>query len=429
MNEQSDVRFEEALTRYLDVVRASRGDALRDAGRVVVIRDLTGRLRLAVEKLPENLDALFARLREAAGPFFGEGILEKGSMFAPDAVFDSQDLVEKGDEIFLLERVVTGAEFGRGLLPVSQIPRATLYGIKGGVGRSTALCVWARHLASLGERVLVVDLDLESPGVSSLLLPPDARPDFGIVDWLVEDAVGNADDTLVRLMVSPSRPLTQKTSGKGEILVAPCGGARGEGYMAKLSRAYVDISRDGRVVSFAERLARMLGDLEAEHKPTVVLLDSRAGLHDIAGFATTRLDAMTFLFAVGTRQTWDAYRILLSHWAARPAIAEAIRLNLRVVAAQIPEIGREEYLERLEQDAYDTFSDTLYEEAAADDSEAFNFDISSENAPHHPLKIAWGREFQDWDPAKDAVDENQLRGAFGDFVDGATDLVLGGRES
>jgi hypothetical protein len=426
MTEPMTVRFEEALARYLGVVRTFRDDVLRDAGSVVVVRDLMGRLRLAMDRCPANLDAFFESLRDAAGPFFGEGVLEKDSMIAPKAVFESPDLVDSGGRVWLLERVVTGAEFGRGPLPSLETPRATLYGIKGGVGRSTALCVWARHLAALGERVLVIDLDLESPGVSSLLLPADARPDFGIVDWLVEDAVGNADEQLVRLMVSPNSPLAQGTGG--DILVAPCGGTRGEDYMAKLSRAYVDIPRDGHVVSFAERLASMICALETEHRPTVVLLDSRAGLHDLAGIATTRLDAMTFLFAVGGRQTWDAYGVLLRKWASWPAIARAIRLNLHVVAAQIPEIGRQEYLERLEQDAYDAFSDTFYEEAAADDSEAFNFDISSDDAPHYPLRIHWGREFQDWDPAAGAVSDEQIRASFGEFVDRATALVLDGRE-
>src|SRR5947209_5454484 len=54
-----------------------------------------------------------------------------------------------------------------------------------------------------GKQVLALDLDLESPGLSGLLMPPDRLADFGVVDWLVEDAVGQSDD-LLRRMISVS---------------------------------------------------------------------------------------------------------------------------------------------------------------------------------------------------------------------------------
>ena len=44
----------------------------------------------------------------------------------------------------------------------SRVPRVVFYSIKGGVGRSTALAACAWSLAVSGQRVLVLDLDLES---------------------------------------------------------------------------------------------------------------------------------------------------------------------------------------------------------------------------------------------------------------------------
>ena len=58
------------------------------------------------------------------------------------------------------------------------------YSVKGGVGRSTALAVAAWHFAQLGKKVMVVDMDLESPGLSSSLLPKDYQPDYGILYYL-----------------------------------------------------------------------------------------------------------------------------------------------------------------------------------------------------------------------------------------------------
>ena len=82
----------------------------------------------------------------------------------------------------------------------NNLPTIAFFGAKGGVGRSTALSVVARRLAEKGERVMVLDLDLESPGVSSLLLPLEARTRFGVVDWLVESGVGQADGDLLLAM-------------------------------------------------------------------------------------------------------------------------------------------------------------------------------------------------------------------------------------
>ncbi|MBI5592256.1 MAG: AAA family ATPase [Deltaproteobacteria bacterium] len=73
------------------------------------------------------------------------------------------------------------------------MPRIVFFGLKGGVGRSTAMAMLAYDLARTGKRVLLIDFDLESPGLSGLLLPPDRFADFGMVDWFIEDAVGQGD--------------------------------------------------------------------------------------------------------------------------------------------------------------------------------------------------------------------------------------------
>ena len=51
---------------------------------------------------------------------------------------------------------------------VAQSPIFTFYSYKGGVGRSMALVNVAAILAKMGRRVLLIDLDLEAPGISYL---------------------------------------------------------------------------------------------------------------------------------------------------------------------------------------------------------------------------------------------------------------------
>lgn len=91
-------------------------------------------------------------------------------------------------------------------------PRAVFYGLKGGVGRSTALAMLAYSLARAGKKVLLLDFDLESPGLSGLLLPADRVAGFGLVDWFIEDGVHHGESVLTDLVADS--PLAENTSGR-----------------------------------------------------------------------------------------------------------------------------------------------------------------------------------------------------------------------
>src|ERR1700739_4801894 len=64
------------------------------------------------------------------------------------------------------------------------------YSFKGGVGRSMALSNVAEFLCSRGARVLMIDWDLEAPGLESFFFGPDdagsldVRSRVGLIDYL-----------------------------------------------------------------------------------------------------------------------------------------------------------------------------------------------------------------------------------------------------
>jgi hypothetical protein len=212
-----------------------------------------------------------------------------------------------------------------------------------------------------------------------------------------------------------SSPLARGTTG--EIRVVPAGGTIGaEGYVSKLARIYTTLPGKG---DLAVRLARLLDELESAEQPDWVLLDSRAGIHDLAAVAVTRLDATSLLFAIDTPQTWLAYRYLFATWDKDPQLVRRFRDRLRIVAGQVPETERERYLESLRDSASRLFEEYLYDAADATDDNAFNFDVGDHDAPHSPVPIYWRRELQGWDPTRDppTVTPDQLRGAFGELLD------------
>lgn len=418
-------------------------------GSVVVVRDLYGRLRIAVDdRLPAaamdkvGRDALAEALHTRLGRFSPGArdiFLHASEMLVPQEVFASPDLQwvdADGVRYRFLERSLIGADWLRA--PIEPEPpvqaRLTLYGIKGGVGRSTAGAVLTWRLAQLGRRILVIDLDLESPDLGGTLLPEAQHPDFGIVDWLVEDAVGQADDNLLVDLVARS-PLA---NGDGEILVVPAGGRLRPGYtyLPKLARAYADLgvpwqasddATPDRTLTFADRLAALVRTLEARHEPDLTVLDSRAGLHDIAAATVTRLQATALLFAVDTAQTWRAYRTLFDAWKAHADRARAFRENLKMVSALTPETETETYLRQFRERAYDLFAETLYEETPPGELGTFGFDLEDDDAPHSPMRIHWSRSFQQFDPVTrpQAVTDEQLRAGFGDLVSAVHRLVFG----
>ena len=77
------------------------------------------------------------------------------------------------------------------------VPRIVFASLKGGVGRSTALCVLAAHFSRHGRRVLAVDFDLEAPGIGTMLLDEQELPPFGTLDYLVENGISGIDNAFV----------------------------------------------------------------------------------------------------------------------------------------------------------------------------------------------------------------------------------------
>lgn len=416
--------------RFDDALEAALAWAERHAdvlgGDVHLVRDIYGRIRVLPGGEAPVPTALAEELHGRLGAFSpgAAGIILDRTYFTEEEL--AADRAPLRERIYLVDRLVS--EQGWRRLPVAtpgHRPRIVFFGLKGGVGRSTALVALAKRLAERQRRVLVIDLDLESPGATSMLLRPEELPGFGVIDWFVEDAVGQGDDALLRAMVTPSRV--------GEVLVAPALGARSVpdtdrpslrdgAFVAKLGRAYA--SPDG--AEFAVRLERLLAGLERVHMPDVVLLDSRAGLHDIAAAAVPRLGGTVLLFAGATSQTWLGYRLLFSAWSRdRDSIAR-FRDRLHVVAAQVPETGREAYLDRLRLAAYDLFAGFVYEESDSED--CYNYDFSAPDAPHAPLPIYWRRELVEWEPAAlpgsgaDVLTAEQFDAAFAPFLRGVLSL-------
>lgn len=315
----------DAVPRVLTEIAQELADTLAPAGEILAIRDLWGRVRFIVRERPapaaplvSALDHLAAVAAKRLGP--RAYAAEDAVLYADESFADIEPLwVEPGIAIGspgivfrLIDRQITGQSWAT--VSEQDAARAShriaMYSLKGGVGRSTTTAMAAWHLARLGRSVLVLDLDLESPGLSASLLPTVSQPEFGIVDWFVEDAVGQSDAVIPHM--SARAPMAQDLPG--DVWVVPSHGADPGDFMAKLGRCYLDLSGSAGVEAWDRRLLRLLSVLEADKAPDVVLLDARSGFHDLASAVVTELADTVLLFAIHSEQTWSGYRLLFEHW-------------------------------------------------------------------------------------------------------------------
>lgn len=397
------VLFEEALKKATEVAIKNPFSRLKE---LMYVRDLRGRIRLLLpgqlddyKNEREALQSIAESLSKELGAYGyapDQSILFAGDLMIGEEILASPDrrVIREGNgiKICILDRQITGLDWIRKpLRRTTTNQRVTFYGVKGGVGRSTALIIWAWNLAKKGKKVIIFDLDLESPGVSTSLLPEENLPDYGIVDWFVEDGVGQGN--LIQKEMVGISPISQGLIG--DLWIVPAYGRKTGDYLPKLARTYAESSESGD--SWGDRLQFLVEQIEVSYSPDIVILDSRAGIHDIAAVSVTRMDADTLLFAVDSPQTWKAYSFLFENFNKSPSLKE-LRNRFRIVASMVPEVGRKQYLTGFTQNAWDLFRDYLYEETDYEDRDFFSFDLKDEDAPHHPLPIFWHRALQEFNP-------------------------------
>lgn len=165
----------------------------------------------------------------------------------------------------------------------------TFYSFKGGVGRSTALAFVANILATRGHRVVMIDFDLEAPGLSlmypsSALYPsPSLYPSietatqsYGVLDYIYQRYLTPDDDQpaiseCIRQIDIPAR---------GELYLVPAG-EYNEGYIHRL--ADLDI----RILYQRETnpIHQLFDDVKSYLDPDIILIDARTGFTEMGAIA------------------------------------------------------------------------------------------------------------------------------------------------
>lgn len=426
---------------------------------IILVRNWYGQLTLLLPCTRDELkrstcNPLMEDLQLVTGPLaLQPWVLCRDDLFDAKSYWREPSLIslltEEGLQLVLLERQDKEKDWLTTTTANTNTDRTTkrcvFFSAKGGVGRSSALTMLAVTLAQRGQRVLVVDGDFESPGISSSLLPAgDGQPDYGVVDWLTAQSLG-ADEASLKQMalaqvVEPT-PLNTVLALNGQVFIAPAYGRKTEAYVSKLARAYRQ-SPDGK--TYSQRLGNFLSAVEAEHKIDVTLFDCRAGIDDTAAAAITQLQAdVSLLFAINTSQTWDAYRLLFKHLRRNTALFVGntneqnnvdshwdLRSSLRVVSALTPQEhgAYAGYVESFRQNAYETFCE-IYDADSGDNPDAYSPAPDAIEAPHSPSRVTWVDALRAFSPLTlpSQITDSVNQAAFSDFLDTVAALLDGPR--
>jgi MinD-like ATPase involved in chromosome partitioning or flagellar assembly len=311
--------FDDSLKLLVSTVAKTLGEKALSEG--VVLRDTTGKLAFfSSTKLSSKIsNKLSTLLRTSLGNYARNDqlVADKTDYGIEEMLCDRSiiTLEVEGYLTRLIDRRLVGADWLRTPSnPAPPPPRFVFSSIKGGVGRSTALSVVAADLAARGLKILAIDLDIEAPGLGAILLNNETLPEFGLLDALVENSLAPLDERFLADLISPS-PLTENN---GRIDVMPVLGRRSldnpADVLAKIARAYAeDINQDGDVISVLDQISSLIEKFSDPRRYDVILVDARAGLHETTASALLGLGAEVFLFGLDEPQTYQGFKILLSH--------------------------------------------------------------------------------------------------------------------
>lgn len=412
-----------------------------------LVRDASGRLTLVAQKF-KNSSKLKDEFKNRLGGYATEvGVMEGGIAAAISKAPRSKRkyaFIPRREELFgytYVDNRVVGEDW----LSSNPVPneldgakRFIFYSLKGGVGRSTALAVYAAHLASQGKKSLVIDLDIEAPGLGSILLAnsKDSRPNlprFGVIDYLLENGIAGVNVQDLNDFVSTS------ALGSGAIDVLPAVGreteVRPELFVEKLSRALTEDFVGGKKYSLAHQVREMVDAFDRSAAYDAILIDARAGFSEISAATLMGMSGQLVLFGIDQSQTFSGYRYLLSHLISQTDFSAGVagwRENITFVQSKAP--GTKQERRSFKNELFEVCADTIYDQIDGDENEEdlFNFSPSDESflAPHNASYIRYDAAFSVFDPLRheEQVDPELFGGAYAKFIERLDQLAEFGVE-
>ncbi len=402
---------------HFDEAKPAAETALRDwLGRMpqvtkaLLVVDLFGQLRLAIWfPALQDTGSIEQELREKCGVWWSGEVLhvEQADEVTRDLYTktSSQGRPDPNEpRLLVLDRHrsrtawFVDEESALWSAPDPYPPIVVFYSFKGGLGRSTILASFAIQRARAGERVCVLDLDLDSPGVGRLL-SADAEgltAQWGVVDFLLEQSAGEVP-------LSDYFHRCDRVAGSGEIVVFPAG-QMDNAYPDKLARVDMEEAPPAGESGIAKLLQRVRDEL----KPEWILLDARTGISESAGRLLSGIAHLHVLLGTTQDQSWQGSNIVLDRLGKERVLAGRSQAEVILVQAMVPtgeaaKVAQQAFLSRAERE----FTNRYYAESGTEEDAAVLWNVSdmdSLDAPHVPVPVDYDAKLASFGDISEVAD-------------------------
>jgi MinD-like ATPase involved in chromosome partitioning or flagellar assembly len=210
----------------------------------------------------------------------------------------------------------------------------TFYSFKGGVGRSMALVNVAADLAARGKRVLIVDFDVEAPGLDTFDLTRRDEQSCGLVDFICDyRSTAQVPDVTKYVYRTPT------DFGSGELWVMPAGFQNAEYDQKFRSIDWEDLYAN-------ESGFLMVEDMKAQWSESLhmdyVLVDSRTGHTDVGGICTRQLPNAVVTLFFPNEQNRRGLQAVVSQIRGELTGPLKKQIELHFVMSNVPDLDDED---------------------------------------------------------------------------------------
>ena len=225
------------------------------------------------------------------------------------------------------------------------------YSYKGGVGRTLLVANTAQFLAMSGCRVVALDLDLEAPGLHQKLGTSDilnrARTGSlaGAVDALLCPIEANCQTASLREMAID---VDLPSIGDGSLILIPAGSAPSHAYWEKLERLNNLLRVKKREGGLLEAVLDLQARILDEFAPDFLLIDSRTGITELGGFATSILADRVVCLTTTAPESVEGTRVVAEALRAAPRLSSQKPVRIDFLITRVAPIsGRASSVSRI----------------------------------------------------------------------------------
>lgn len=189
----------------------------------------------------------------------------------------------------------------------SSMPRViSFYSYKGGVGRTAALANVAYILAARGKKVVVVDMDIEAPGLINVFDNKRcSSTKYGLIDYF-NDRVSSIDEFEKRVNITDIFTEVSYSDISGRLFVVPAGNLDID-YLAKVNsfnaKSIVSCGKD--------YWMEFIEDINKQIRPDIILVDSRTGLNDWGALSLLNISDSTIFFAYPNTENMNGLKVII----------------------------------------------------------------------------------------------------------------------